>query len=47
VDEMKIIEITVMDSPEVRAWFKAYAEETLKHRFKQEKIWLKFRKVEI
>ena len=47
VDEMKVIEITTHDTPEVREWFRVYANDTLRHRFKQEKIWLKFRKVEV
>jgi hypothetical protein len=47
VDEIKIIEITVPDTPEIKEWFSAYAKGTLEHRFKQEKIWLKFRKSEI
>lgn len=47
VDEIKIVEITVPETPEVKEWFNAYARDTLKHRFKQEKIWLKFRKSEV
>lgn len=47
VDEVKVIEITTHDTPEVREWFKSYANDTLRHRFRQEKIWLKFRKTEV
>ena len=41
-DTLALLEVDVPDTPENRAWLKAYAREVLRERFQQKAIYLKF-----
>ena len=41
-DTLALLEVDVADTPENRAWLKAYAREVLRERFQQKAIYLKF-----
>ena len=46
-DRIKVIVITVPEVPEIKEWVVSYAQDTLRHRFRQEKLWLRFIKSEV
>jgi hypothetical protein len=41
-DVLALLEVDLVDSPEMRGWFKAYAKTVLLERFDQKAIYLKF-----
>ena len=41
-DVLALLEVDLVDSPEMRQWFKSYAREVLLERFDQKAIYIKF-----
>ena len=41
-DTLALLEVDVPDTPEARAWLRAYSRDVLRNRFRQKAIYLKF-----